>query len=91
MATQSTTYRVGSSDGFSVFSLSNEEKSETSLSRISEDVQNPFKSLSLNQFSTTMPTAKPYSCKQCGQAFSRPHNLKSHLATHSSLRPYKVS
>ncbi|CAO3597591.1 unnamed protein product [Absidia cylindrospora] len=32
---------------------------------------------------------KLYSCPKCQQSFSRPHNLKSHLATHSSERPYK--
>ncbi|KAI9259301.1 hypothetical protein BY458DRAFT_440497 [Sporodiniella umbellata] len=32
---------------------------------------------------------KPYSCPKCQQAFSRPHNLKSHLTTHSEERPYR--
>ncbi|SAM00361.1 hypothetical protein [Absidia glauca] len=32
---------------------------------------------------------KPYACNECEQSFCRPHNLKSHLATHSSIRPYK--
>lgn len=39
----------------------------------------------------TPPTdAKPYSCPECHQTFSRPHNLKSHLTTHSSERPFQV-
>ncbi|KAI8580983.1 hypothetical protein K450DRAFT_234063 [Umbelopsis ramanniana AG] len=32
---------------------------------------------------------KPFVCKECDQTFSRPHNLKSHLATHSAERPYQ--
>ncbi|KAG1448983.1 hypothetical protein G6F56_008785 [Rhizopus delemar] len=32
---------------------------------------------------------KPYGCPKCSQAFSRPHNLKSHLTTHSEERPYR--
>ncbi|KAI8366673.1 uncharacterized protein BYT42DRAFT_587466 [Radiomyces spectabilis] len=32
---------------------------------------------------------KPFACHECDQAFSRPHNLKSHLATHSSERPFQ--
>ncbi|KAI9270723.1 hypothetical protein BDA99DRAFT_502542 [Phascolomyces articulosus] len=34
---------------------------------------------------------KPYACTHCNQTFSRPHNLKSHLTTHSSERPFQVS
>jgi uncharacterized Zn-finger protein len=34
---------------------------------------------------------KPFICKECDQTFSRPHNLKSHLATHSAERPYQAS
>ena len=38
-----------------------------------------------------VPTeAKPYPCPECHQTFSRPHNLKSHLTTHSSERPFQV-
>lgn len=36
-------------------------------------------------------SAKPFACTECDQSFSRAHNLKSHRATHSTLRPYKVS
>ncbi|OBZ86818.1 Transcriptional regulator CRZ1 [Choanephora cucurbitarum] len=37
-----------------------------------------------------VPTeAKPYPCPECHQTFSRPHNLKSHLTTHSSERPFQ--
>ncbi|KAG2203765.1 hypothetical protein INT47_012698 [Mucor saturninus] len=32
---------------------------------------------------------KPYPCPECHQTFSRPHNLKSHLTTHSSERPFQ--
>ncbi|KAI9258830.1 hypothetical protein BDA99DRAFT_440550 [Phascolomyces articulosus] len=32
---------------------------------------------------------KPFRCHECGQTFSRSHNLKSHSATHSLVRPYK--
>ncbi|KAI9482769.1 MAG: hypothetical protein EXX96DRAFT_555568 [Benjaminiella poitrasii] len=39
---------------------------------------------------TASPTeAKPYPCPECHQTFSRPHNLKSHLTTHSSERPFQ--
>ncbi|KAI8065204.1 hypothetical protein BC940DRAFT_334868 [Gongronella butleri] len=34
---------------------------------------------------------KPYVCPACDQTFSRPHNLKSHLATHSNVRPFKCT
>ena len=34
--------------------------------------------------------SKPFTCTQCDQTFSRAHNLKSHFATHSMERPYKV-
>ncbi|KAI8885975.1 hypothetical protein K501DRAFT_178648 [Backusella circina FSU 941] len=33
--------------------------------------------------------SKPYPCPECHQTFSRPHNLKSHLTTHSSERPFQ--
>ncbi|OZJ04378.1 hypothetical protein BZG36_03197 [Bifiguratus adelaidae] len=32
--------------------------------------------------------SRPYVCPECYSSFSRPHNLKSHLATHSSERPF---
>lgn len=35
--------------------------------------------------------SKPYTCSECDQTFSRAHNLKSHTATHSMERPYKVN
>ncbi|OAD76091.1 C2H2-type zinc finger transcription factor [Phycomyces blakesleeanus NRRL 1555(-)] len=34
-------------------------------------------------------TDKQFSCHECNQTFSRPHNLKSHLTTHSSERPFQ--
>lgn len=44
---------------------------------------------SLRNFNmTTEP--RPYPCPECNLTFSRPHNLKSHLTTHSSERPYQV-
>jgi hypothetical protein len=39
---------------------------------------------------TTSSAQKPYPCPECHQTFSRPHNLKSHLTTHSSERPFQV-
>lgn len=33
---------------------------------------------------------KPFVCNQCDQSFSRSHNLKSHLATHSPEKPFQV-
>lgn len=35
--------------------------------------------------------SKPYTCSECNQTFNRLHNLKSHAATHSMERPYKVN
>ncbi|EPB84538.1 hypothetical protein HMPREF1544_08703 [Mucor circinelloides 1006PhL] len=32
---------------------------------------------------------KPFVCNQCDQSFSRSHNLKSHLATHSPEKPFQ--
>ncbi|KAI9322312.1 hypothetical protein BX666DRAFT_1848869 [Dichotomocladium elegans] len=34
---------------------------------------------------------RPYACTECSQRFSRPHNLKSHLTTHSSERPFQCN
>ncbi|KAL9543827.1 hypothetical protein MBANPS3_007924 [Mucor bainieri] len=34
-------------------------------------------------------TDKPFVCNQCDQSFSRSHNLKSHLATHSPDKPFQ--
>jgi hypothetical protein len=36
-------------------------------------------------------TDKQFACGECDQTFGRPHNLKSHLATHSNERSYEVS
>lgn len=33
---------------------------------------------------------KPFVCSHCDQSFSRSHNLKSHLATHSPEKPFQV-
>lgn len=41
--------------------------------------------------SSSTNEAKPYQCTECQQTFSRPHNLKSHLTTHSSERPFQVN
>ncbi|KAF7727641.1 hypothetical protein EC973_007299 [Apophysomyces ossiformis] len=40
---------------------------------------------------STPGSGKPYVCHECNQTFSRPHNLKSHLTTHSSERPFQAS
>ncbi|KAI7862402.1 hypothetical protein BDF14DRAFT_1736369, partial [Spinellus fusiger] len=32
-----------------------------------------------------------FTCPECSQTFSRPHNLKSHLTIHSAERPYEAS
>ena len=39
---------------------------------------------------TTGNTDKNFTCRECDQTFTRPHNLKSHLATHSPERPFQV-
>ncbi|KAI8638700.1 hypothetical protein BD408DRAFT_351421, partial [Parasitella parasitica] len=38
---------------------------------------------------TKTAAEKPFVCKQCDQSFSRSHNLKSHLATHSPEKPFQ--
>lgn len=43
-----------------------------------------------NNTKTNSSDIKPYPCPECHQTFSRPHNLKSHLTTHSSERPFQV-
>lgn len=50
----------------------------------------PLKSASTDD-ANSLSSDKPYVCKECDQTFSRPHNLKSHLATHSTERPYQAS
>jgi uncharacterized Zn-finger protein len=50
----------------------------------------PLKSASSDD-NNGLSSDKPFVCKECDQTFSRPHNLKSHLATHSAERPYQVS
>ncbi|KAG2171532.1 hypothetical protein INT43_008258 [Umbelopsis isabellina] len=43
-----------------------------------------------NDNNTTSTTSdKQYACGECDQTFGRPHNLKSHLATHSNERSYE--
>lgn len=59
----------------------------------------PTESKSLPTMTTTSPSGSPvpdsndkqFACNQCDQTFSRPHNLKSHLATHSNERSYEVN
>jgi uncharacterized Zn-finger protein len=56
-------------------------------------------SKTLPTMTTTSPSGSPvpdtndkqFACNQCDQTFSRPHNLKSHLATHSNERSYEVN
>lgn len=43
-----------------------------------------------SQFITADISSKPYVCNQCDLSFNRAHNLKSHLATHSTARPFQV-
>ncbi|KAH8555026.1 hypothetical protein BGW37DRAFT_420020 [Umbelopsis sp. PMI_123] len=50
----------------------------------------PLKSATSDD-NNTISSDKPFVCKECDQTFSRPHNLKSHLATHSAERPYQAS
>lgn len=37
------------------------------------------------------PNASKHVCSTCGKSFQKPYNLKSHLKTHSSDRPFKCS
>lgn len=45
-----------------------------------------------NSYSSTtashLPNGKKYSCPYCGTQFTRHHNLKSHLLTHSEEKPH---
>jgi hypothetical protein len=58
-------------------------------------VLKPVPQHNANRDSTTLQNSssdsKPYPCPECHQTFSRPHNLKSHLTTHSSERPFQVT
>ncbi|XP_049766270.1 zinc finger protein with KRAB and SCAN domains 8-like [Schistocerca cancellata] len=31
---------------------------------------------------------RPYSCSECGKAFTKKHHLKAHMNHHTGLRPY---
>ncbi|KAI8143500.1 hypothetical protein BJV82DRAFT_514869 [Fennellomyces sp. T-0311] len=43
----------------------------------------------LSNTNATTNTDKNFTCRECDQTFTRPHNLKSHLATHSPERPFQ--
>jgi hypothetical protein len=59
----------------------------------------PSESNSLPMMTRSPPSGSPipesndkqFACGECDQTFSRPHNLKSHLATHSNERSYEVT
>lgn len=61
---------------------------ETTLSTSPIPETNNNDSIPDNDTSTT--SDKQYACGECDQTFGRPHNLKSHLATHSNERSYEV-
>ncbi|KAI9027145.1 hypothetical protein CLU79DRAFT_740492 [Phycomyces nitens] len=55
--------------------------------------RNPFGFFSSQDSMTTQSKQstpeKTFTCPECNQTFSRPHNLKSHLTIHSAERPYE--
>ncbi|CAO3592862.1 unnamed protein product [Absidia cylindrospora] len=102
MKEESSSQPYGSSGGtFTTFSLKQPVKEESPLSAgesstsdtniLSTTLVNTTTATTANATLTTSTGAivKPYACNECEQSFCRPHNLKSHQATHSSIRPYK--
>ncbi|KAG1176897.1 hypothetical protein G6F48_007138 [Rhizopus delemar] len=74
--------KLSSNNKFSTKSKKNEEQKLT----IKEYV--PTNNIS-NVSNDNITDTKPYNCPVCNQSFSRPHNLKSHLTTHSEERPFQ--
>lgn len=86
-----------SSSGYSTFSVIKPPSgSSPSASSINNNTNSsPTTNINTTPATTTNDTtanntSKPYPCPECHQTFSRPHNLKSHLTTHSSERPFQV-
>jgi hypothetical protein len=58
----------------------------------SENQKNSLARMSPPSASPTLEhNDKQFACSECDQTFSRPHNLKSHLATHSNERSFQVN
>ncbi|KAI8084658.1 uncharacterized protein BX664DRAFT_300064 [Halteromyces radiatus] len=65
------------------------KKNKRNATNIAANDSSSSSSSSFSSISSSTADVKPYSCPKCEQTFSRPHNLKSHLATHSSARPFQ--
>ncbi|KAI8058953.1 uncharacterized protein B0P05DRAFT_277037 [Gilbertella persicaria] len=72
---------------FAQFQNQNNSSSFSTFSVIKPPIT-PNNTVRINPIAIPTET-KPFPCPECHQSFSRPHNLKSHLTTHSSERPFQ--
>ena len=56
-----------------------------------QDTERPNRSMTLPNSSIKSPGSKKHKCDHCGTEFTRHHNLKSHLLTHSQEKPFNCS
>lgn len=87
-----TNHTTASSAGvYSTFSVIKPPQAANPSTAASSAAASQSSSTSASPKNNQTTDAKPYPCPECHQTFSRPHNLKSHLTTHSSERPFQVS